>query len=362
MAINVDYGPISTAVQLATQAGRGQYWQNQQQEDDRFLSLANDMQRTADQRKATAMQDALGYSELQARQQQAQAELAGHDRREQWEQQYQNGELAVRKQALDNQKQQIANQADYHKGSLAARGDLNDIRQQQADTQQQRADTYNTRVQDLEGQVNNTRKDTAELRTLQAATAAAQKELTALMDPIASKYGLPTKREDVNDADWQSASQKFQQYQAMRDAKLQAMTAAQQPAADPMANVHPNPQVGGAPAPGAQPGGAGPGMPPAPMMGMQQPMPASPETKQQALQVAAASIGVRPQDVAQLPPPPQQVADQLKAMVLQQSSDPAQQRVMFYRLMIQAGMDPTKPTVQQQPIGPGQQQLPLRGQ
>lgn len=353
MAINVDYGPISTAVMLGTNAGRGQYWQNQQQEDDKFMSLMNDAQRTADARNATKMQNALGYADLQAKQQTQQASDALEQTKLDSQQAYQTGELGLRKK-------QVEQEGAYQQGILGVRGTANGIAQQRADTGANRADAYQQHVDDqgnridyLNTQVKTSNADRTELSALQQQVKAAHEEWSALQDPKLSKRLGPTKRDDVADTEYGTALDKFNRATALRDAKLQAMT--QQPTVDPMAGARQALPPAGNIAPVAPPAN-GPGMPP---MGMQQPQ-TPPETMVQALTSAAASEGVRPADVHNMPPAPQQVASQLKAMVMGQTSDPAQQRYLFYRLMIQAGMDPTKPAVAQPQMPPGQP--PLQGQ
>lgn len=66
MAINVTYGPISTALGLAEQSGRAAGRRRQSQEDLAFIDLVGKLQAEADQKYANEIQQALGVQQANA--------------------------------------------------------------------------------------------------------------------------------------------------------------------------------------------------------------------------------------------------------------------------------------------------------
>jgi hypothetical protein len=121
MAFNIQYGPISSALGLAQQAGKNQAAQQNFQDFTQFANLTNQSQEELDRRNANQIQEA-----LQAQGQQNQLGLAHQQMgMEQTRYQAQN-ELAKAQMAATN---------DYREGML-------DVSQQRADTSSQRAGTY----------------------------------------------------------------------------------------------------------------------------------------------------------------------------------------------------------------------------
>jgi hypothetical protein len=76
MSITVQYGPIAQALGLAQVAGAGQGYNVQAQRDLQALQIQDAMQRTANQKAATDIQQALAYDELRAKAQQQQSQDA----------------------------------------------------------------------------------------------------------------------------------------------------------------------------------------------------------------------------------------------------------------------------------------------
>lgn len=130
MSYTVNYGPIAGAVLLGARAGQGQFNQQQFQNDNAFLGTLNDMQRTADTRRATDMQNALGYYDAQAHNNLANAQLqqAGA---------FHAADLGVQQQHLALSRQQMQGIQQYRQGMLDNRAANTGVRQQSLEDKEQ---------------------------------------------------------------------------------------------------------------------------------------------------------------------------------------------------------------------------------
>lgn len=112
MAFDINYGPISDAMQLAQRAGQGQYNQQNFENSNQFVNTLNAMQRTADEEKATQMQNALGYYQANSQNQLARAQMANLANYRSGMLDYRDQSVGVRQQALadnENKAQAIDN-------------------------------------------------------------------------------------------------------------------------------------------------------------------------------------------------------------------------------------------------------------
>lgn len=255
MAINIDYGPISAAMGLATQAGQNQGRQLGFQDDMSLLGYMTQAQRLAQSQRAQDIQTAMQGGQLdleaqrnQATQQLSQQELAARTAYQQANLQSLNGyrqnQGAVAQQNAESRAQQVQNTGDYQQGRLDVSGQNSNTMQQyrgalaaaasqNANTRQQGVQNQNTNTQ----QRNSTAQDEADTKALLG-------EGQALTKYVQTKEANFT---DPNDPDLKAAKQRLQQIQQtmmMRNTNL----------ANPA--VHSSQPVKGQPQAQAQPGSA----------------------------------------------------------------------------------------------------------
>lgn len=141
MAITFQYGPVASAIGLATKAGQGQRQQDLFNQGLQFNQLINSEQARLDQKNANEVSRALGVDEFNAH-------LASGDREFQAQQQQQSANNQLRQQELQSHDQEnTANRA---------------IAQQNANTQAKNADTtaaYRTATTGLQDQKYQTQQD-----------------------------------------------------------------------------------------------------------------------------------------------------------------------------------------------------------
>lgn len=121
MPIVVQHGPISAALSLAQQAGKGDaYWRQYEAEQAR---AAMDQQRRQfalsmmERERAARMQQSMAYSQMQQRERLAQQQLASQAARAQGSQMYQAGNLAAR----EAQERRLQEQLSFQKSRAEAK-------------------------------------------------------------------------------------------------------------------------------------------------------------------------------------------------------------------------------------------------
>lgn len=272
MAIQVDYGPISTAMGLAQQAGAADRQQIGFGQDMQLMNYAQRAQQLANQQRSTEIQQSLSGQSLglEAQRNQATEDLARQQLAAQtaYQQanlqslsQYRQGSVGARQETADAASQRAQNQGDYNAGRL-------DIGQQNADTRgqsadqmaqnraalaaiaQQRQGTYQQQVQQ-QGQIGEQRNDIA---GSEADSRALLGEYNALQHGVDAAVRNFT---DPNDPTIQAAKQRMAQIEATMKARPQSILGVQPQQAKTMVRQLP-PQQQQQAQPGSSPAAAVP--------------------------------------------------------------------------------------------------------
>lgn len=146
MAINIVYGPIQQALQLARQAGQGESFAKRFAMQMDAEGLRQRDQQLADNRTATAMQDALAWAGLNQRGQLAQEEMARRDIAARADADYRNRQATVAERRADLGEQRYGQDFAYQKSQDEIKNQLEARRvaatEGQLGVSQQRASAY----------------------------------------------------------------------------------------------------------------------------------------------------------------------------------------------------------------------------
>lgn len=165
MAINVQYGPISSALSLAQKAGNGQRFRQQQQLDQAFIAQVNEQKARDESAYANTIHNALAGDMARQNQQSEDAQRATQNAFNQ-QQLAQQAALGQQRIAVSEQNANTGQQRAF---------DVNQHYDTADQIAQQRADRPSTQ------QNNEYRLASAEYRRLIAAQQAAQKNMNAAM-------------------------------------------------------------------------------------------------------------------------------------------------------------------------------------
>jgi hypothetical protein len=206
MAINVNYGPISSALGLAQQAGINQGKNQDFKNFIDFAGMQQQAQNEMDRRNATAIQNALGISQLQehyataedrigqegqmgeAHQQMAQTQMNNENA-------YRRAELGLRGQAINNSANYRDQRLDQIDSAQATRDEYNQWRQQNTANQQQtREDAINQLTPEQQNAVRATGRMPYTGRSADSADNGAQSGLVARL-----RLAMQTLRESAYD-------------------------------------------------------------------------------------------------------------------------------------------------------------------
>lgn len=136
MAINVQYGPVAAALGLANQAGLGINRQRQQQNDQQFLGLVNDMQARADANHAREISQSLQEQSLSQQADNDAARLNLSATQNAAENALRAAGLNLDSKRVDIAGQNATSNDQYRQGQLDARQQTQQLQQTKFDTQQ----------------------------------------------------------------------------------------------------------------------------------------------------------------------------------------------------------------------------------
>lgn len=206
MPINVDYGPIGTAMGLATQGGQNLATGQNNQNDLSLLGYVQRAQQMQNTLRASEIQEALSGRGLdledqrnQAQQALAQSQLASSTAYRQASLQglndYRTGRNDIGQQNADTSATRADNQADYNTGRLG-------VSQQRADTQQSAAgnlDSYHQMLAQTGQQNANTRQTGMQNANVNAQAANAPRQEDADTRAIQDEYNSLSKVQQAHE-------------------------------------------------------------------------------------------------------------------------------------------------------------------